>query len=96
MRKLTSDDLKARLSATLDSISTDKDRGKLSDDPKTHPIKRVSPGGLELNRMLTADDLASLLAERMAMQGFVVYFDEALAREALTQALTRAEGILPR
>ncbi|WNM69958.1 hypothetical protein SEA_GUYFAGIERI_55 [Rhodococcus phage GuyFagieri] len=96
MRKLTNDDFKARLSATLESINADRDRGKLSDDPATHPIKRVSPGGMEVNRLLTADDMASLIAERMAMQGFVVYFDEALAREALTQALTRAEGILPR
>lgn len=96
MRKLTNDDLKARLAATLESISHDRDRGKLSDDPATHPIKRISTEGLDPCRLLTAEDLSSLLAERMAMQGFVVYFDEALAREALTQALTRAEGILPK
>ncbi|WNY15167.1 hypothetical protein SEA_MACGULLY_63 [Rhodococcus phage MacGully] len=95
MRKVEGQELKERLATTLESIGNDADAGKLSADPQAHPFFKVDElPDPEVGQMLSTDDLCSLLAERMSVQGFVVYHDEAVAREHLAKGLSRLGGML--
>lgn len=78
-----------RLAETLESIANDAAAGKLRRGPEVHPVMRVwtpidDEGGME------PADVASLLAARLMMQGYLLFFDEAAARRNLDAALARA------
>ena len=97
MRKLTTNDVKVAIANTVKSIRMSAKAGKLSIDEKTHALNRLEfPDDIcgHCGEVITDKDLAGLLAERLAMQGFILYHDEDAAREYLSQGLARVEGFL--
>jgi hypothetical protein len=97
VRKLTTNDVKVAIANTVKSIRMSAAGGKLASRPGTHAINRLEYQDDicgNCGEVLHDEDLASLLAERLAMQGFVLYHDEDAAREYLSQGLARVEGFL--
>jgi len=97
MRKLSTNDVRVAVANTVKSIRMSAKAGKLSTDEKTHSLNRLEYQDDicgNCGEVINDEDLAGLLAERLAMQGFVLYHDEDAAREYLSQGLARVEGFL--
>jgi len=84
---------KQRVVETLLSISHAAEAGKLSSNKGTHPINKVSMPSVEGNTELETTDIASLLIERLEMQGFTLHFDQELAKRTLDEAVSRIQGL---
>lgn len=88
MRHVDDDEFAERIEMTLESIQASRDKGTLSDAPDTHPLQKISHP-LDPACLLTSQDLARLLMERLKMQGFTGMFDEDTARESVSKGLGR-------
>lgn len=84
---------KQRIVETLLSISLDAEAGKLSSNKDTHPIRKVSMPSVEGNTELETTDIASLLIERLEMQGYTLHFDQEQAKRVLDEAVSRIQGL---
>lgn len=84
---------KQRIVETLLSISNDAEAGKLSAKPDTHPIRKVTLPVVEGTAELETADIASLLVERLEMQGFALVFDAERAQRTIDEAVSRIQGL---
>ena len=93
MRRVSDEIAIQQIRETLISIADDKAKGKLKVGEDVHPFHRVSVD-VHASEQLPTDDVASLLQARLAAQGYVLFFDEELARQVLDQAMARLGGLL--
>lgn len=91
MQRVNAADAAQRFEVTIDSILADYQAGKLRKGEKTHPVKRLDADH-DPEQGLNHPNLMRLLAARMEMQGYVMYFDPELARETLLGAIDRVTG----
>ena len=91
MQRVNAADAAQRFEVTVDSILADYQAGKLRKGEKTHPVKRIDDDH-DPEQGLGHPNLMRLLAARMEMQGYVMYFDPELVRETLLGAIDRVTG----
>lgn len=78
---------------TLQSIEESFRQGQLRSGPDVHPFNRVSDVD-EFDRPPRGVDLATLLVERLEMQGYVFFHDEKLSQKALELGRARLREML--
>lgn len=93
MRRVSDEIATTQIRETLVSIANDAKAGKLKAGENVHPFYRVGRNSLD-GGGLESQDEASLLQARLAAQGYVLFFDEELARQVLDQAMSRLGGLL--
>lgn len=91
MQRVNAADAAQSFEVTVDSILADYQAGKLRKGEKTHPVKRLDDDH-DPEQGLSHPNLMRLLAARMEMQGYVMYFDPELVRETLLGAIDRVTG----
>lgn len=97
MRKLTEGDVADRLIQTYGAVQRDISRGtrlktkaQQADIPDTHRLD----DGLEGAYDIPEENIARMVSARLAMQGFVCYHDENVARDNISKGLARLEGLI--
>jgi hypothetical protein len=97
VRKVSKDAAQERIRETLLSIRTDILNGKIKKD-SGHEFHEAADVGDRYKGIgaLTEADLANLVEARLRAQGYILLFDEALARETLDAAMARLEGLFRR
>lgn len=88
MRHVSTEDAAQRFEVTVDSILADYAAGKLKKGDQTHPVKRLDEDHDPASG-LSHPNLMRLLAARLEMQGYLVYFNPEVARETLLKATER-------
>ena len=91
MQRVNAADAAQRFEVTIDSILADYQAGKLRKGAKTHPVKRLDDDH-DPEKGLSHPNLMRLLAARMEVQGYVLYFEPELVRETLLNAIERVTG----
>lgn len=88
MQRVGAEDAAQRFEVTIDSILADYQAGKLFKGKQTAAVKRLDDDH-DPEQGLSHPNLMRMLAARMEMQGYVIYFDPELVRETLLAAIDR-------
>lgn len=88
MKRLGPAEVADRLSVTLDSIADDYEKGKLQAGAKVHPVKRLDDDWTPEEGISNAN-MMRLVAERLEMQGVLVYFNPEVVRNNIIEATDR-------
>ena len=88
MQRVNAADAAQRFEVTIDSILADYQAGKLSKGTKTATVKRLDDDH-DPEKGLSHPNLMRLLAARMEMQGYLLYFDPEVVRNTLLGAIDR-------
>lgn len=78
---------------TLQSIEQSAEQGQLKTGPDVHPFNRVTEP-VPADRRVVGVDLATLLVERLEMQGYVFFHDEKLSQKSLEAGRARLREML--
>ncbi|AVD99803.1 hypothetical protein SEA_FLAPPER_60 [Gordonia phage Flapper] len=88
MRRLEPMELAERLVATIGSITNDYEAGKLQMGEKVHPVKRLDDDW-DPETGISNENMMRLIAERLEMQGILVYFNPEVVRQNIISASER-------
>ncbi|AXH49789.1 hypothetical protein KNU02_gp63 [Gordonia phage Pleakley] len=90
MKRLDPAEVADRLSTTIASIANDYEEGKLSVGKNVHPVKRLDDDW-DPEQGISNENMMRLLAERLEMQGILVYFSPEVVRENIISAVDRVK-----
>lgn len=85
MKKLTPMEVTERLTATVASIANDYEAGKLRAGRDVHPVKRLDDDW-DPEEGISSENMMRLVAERLEMQGVLVYFNPEVVRQNILGA----------
>lgn len=90
MKRLGPVEVAERLSVTIASIANDYEEGKLQLGDSVHPVKRLDDDWTP-EEGISNDNMMRLVAERLEMQGIMVYFSPEVVREKIIAAADRVK-----
>lgn len=81
-----------QLAKTIESIETDRLRGRLGSSQATTEFYYL-PDGVDLEKPITGEALGVLVAVRMRMQGYKFEFDPEVIKETLAKGTARMQRL---
>ncbi|AXH50335.1 hypothetical protein SEA_EMIANNA_55 [Gordonia phage Emianna] len=85
MKRLDPVQVAERLTATVGSVAKDYEEGKLRAGSDVHPVKRLDDDW-DPEEGISNENMMRLVAERLEIQGILVYFDSEVVRENIIRA----------
>ncbi|WNM66095.1 hypothetical protein SEA_ARTI_55 [Gordonia phage Arti] len=85
MKRLDPVQVAERLTATVGSVAKDYEEGKLRAGSDVHPVKRLDDDW-DPEEGISNENMMRLVAERLEIQGILVYFDPEVVRENIIRA----------
>lgn len=89
MKRLEPIAVAERLVATVNSVIKDYEDGKLRAGSDTHPVKRLDDDW-DPEQGISSENMMRMVAERLEIQGILVYFNPEVVRENIINAADRA------
>ncbi|ATN89580.1 hypothetical protein KNU14_gp57 [Gordonia phage Buggaboo] len=89
MKRLEPIAVAERLVATVNSVVKDYEDGKLRAGSDVHPVKRLDDNW-DPEQGISNENMMRMVAERLEIQGFTLYFNPEVVREAIIAASDRA------